>query len=229
MNWATLVEEAATLAFVPDLPPPARMPNWANLVNRGHQQVSWDVEYNIEEVTLVTVLNQAEYTLTTPAWKYLTEAVYDTSKPLELTSEARLRRYDALWRMRDAGEPEGYWMPTPTKFRLYPKPSTGSVNIYLRGVREAPPLTNVTPGTTDVPQFAEAFQMSIAHWAALLYLRTLYAKTKDADLQRAIGQQIGYCESEYNRINREFSVWLASDDAVIVRRTNVNQPDRIRI
>lgn len=229
MNWATLQEEAASLAFVPDMPPPARQPNWGTLTNSGLKQLSWDTEYNIEEVTVVTVLNQAEYTLAGSPWKYLTEALYDTTKWLEKISELRLRRYNALWRMEDAGEPSAYWMPTPNKFRVYPKPATASVNMYLRGVREAPALTNVTPGTTDVPPFPETYQWGIPHWAALLYLRTLYAKTRDEALMKAIGTQIGFCESEYERITREFKFWLATDDAVIVQRTNHNNPDRIRI
>ena len=229
MNWAELSVEAADLALIPELPTPARQPVWTTLVNQGVKQFSWDTEYNIEELTLTTVINQAEYTLTSPRWKYFYEVLYGTELVLELTSESRLRNYNALWRMQDAGQPVAYFFPMPSKIRLYPKPDTADDTLYLRGIREASPLTNVTPGTTDELPYPEAYHMACAHWAALIYLRKLYGKTKDEQLRAAIADQIAFCEGEYDRIKSEFVYWLATDDAVIVRRTTYPTHDRIRI
>jgi hypothetical protein len=173
MQFSEIQARAAFLAMQAgwDQKPP--MPDWKALCNRGLQDFSWDTEYNEEEATLVTVINQSVYTIdsaSTPrAFRSFRCVAYgtQTTSPtnLPLSSEGDEAAADPLWWQRPAGTPVRFLIPGPNIIRIVPAPSTAGDTITLRGTREALPMA----ADADVPAYPATWHEAIALRAAVLH------------------------------------------------------------
>lgn len=173
MNFQQIKQRSAFLSQQAGGDKVAPQPDWAPLVNRGLQDFSWDTEYNEEEATVTSVINQAIYIVDTSAAPRLFKSVRcvaygtQTSTPLNLplSSESDESLQDPLWWQRPAGFPARYLLPGPNQIRIVPPPQTAGDTITIRGTREASPLS----AEADTPAFPGTWHEAIALRAAVLH------------------------------------------------------------
>jgi hypothetical protein len=173
MIFSDMCQRAAFLAKQAGWGEALPAPDWRALVNRGLQDFSWDTEFNEEEATITSVINQAVYTIDTStpprAYKSFRCVAYatQTTTPMDLplSSESDEYNYDPLWWQRPAGTPARYLIPQTNQIRLHPPPSNGGDTITLRGTREAAPLVN----DTDSPTFPGTWHEALSLRAAVLH------------------------------------------------------------
>jgi hypothetical protein len=220
VNFLELQQRAAFLASRPGYLQALPNPDWGDLVNGAIADFSWDTEYNVEETTFPTVVNQAEYPLATVGdprgWKFISDVAYGTTSSLYETTEQTERAKDPLWLVRPADTPARYYLVKPSTLRLVAKPSQGGVTLTVRGVREAPPLVL----DTDVPAIPGTYHEAIAVRAATLHLEQYASEPQDWSRMNLYRQQ-------YDGQVKDCKSWLAEDDAQLQRRTRRRLPDRI--
>ena len=173
MQFTEICRRAAFLAKQAGWGEALPAPDWRALVNRGLQDFSWDTEFNEEEATLVSVINQGTYTVDSGAAPRLFKSVRvvaygtqsSTGRNLPLSSESDEYAVDPLWWQRPAGQPVRFLLPGSNQIRLHPAPATGGDTITLRGTREASPMS----ADTDVPAFPATWHEAPALRAAVLH------------------------------------------------------------
>lgn len=152
-----------------------RLGNWlevagpvssALLVNQALDEWSADAEYATGEITITSVAQQSEYSLTTPPdWVLIRDAYWGTDTNLCITSEDEMRRRDPMYRQAPASTPGYIWIVRPNVVRLFPKPTGAGTTVTLYGVRCDAPLVN----STDSPTCPRRFHRYIAYLAAFLH------------------------------------------------------------
>ena len=173
MQFTDICQRAAFLAKQAGWGEALPAPDWRALVNRGLQDFSWDTEFNEEEATVTSVINQATYaidsSLAPRAYKSIRVAAYGTQtttpRDLPLSSESDEYSSDPLWWQRPAGTPVRYLLPQTNQIRLVPAPATAGDTITIRGTREAAPMTN----DTDAPSVPATWHEALALRAAVLH------------------------------------------------------------
>lgn len=155
------------------------------LVLRAYREFVLETECNWEgDTSLVSVIDQAEYTLPAPDWKHLTSVYYGTStEPLRRISPMALRRMYPSWLVDTSAVPLYYWMAKPKVIRLYPKPSTAADAITIYGCRMPPDFT----ASTDEPMVIETYHEEIAKRAYWLEAE----RTARGEDRQALMDQIG--------------------------------------
>lgn len=165
MNFTALQARATLLVSLEGWSDAIPSPDWAALVNQAYVQFSWDGECLITNTTVVTVANQAAYTLT-GQWRRLRDVVYDsggTNSPVRRSSEDFERYLRADWRVQPSGAPVRYTFNPFNTLTLIPPPAAAGVTISVRGAAEATPLVN----GSDVPLVPDVLQEAIALKAAI--------------------------------------------------------------
>jgi hypothetical protein len=165
MNFTALQARAALLVSLEGWSDAVPAPDWAALVNQAYIQFSWDGECLITNTTVVTVANQAAYTLT-GQWRRLMDVVYDSggaNSPVRRSSEEFERYLRADWRVQTGGAPVRYTFAAFNTLALIPPPLAAGVTVAVRGVTEAAPLTS----GGDVPSLPDVLHEAIALKAAI--------------------------------------------------------------
>ena len=173
MQFTDICQRAAFLAKQAGWGEALPAPDWRALVNRGLQDFSWDTEFNEEEATITSVINQATYTIDASpaprAYKSIRAVAYGTQtstpRDLPLSSESDEYSSDPLWWQRSTGTPVRYLLPQTNQIRIVPAPATAGDTITMRGTREAAPMTT----DTDAPAFPATWHEALALRAAVLH------------------------------------------------------------
>ena len=171
MQFSDLRMRSAFLAGVAVAAGDVPAPDWPTLVNQAYSDLSWDTEFNEEEVTVSTVSNQAEYTITGAYFKAIKECAYvpaSGSGAIRLThsSENEEKQRDPLWFTRTGtSSPSRFLTPRPNVLRLIDKPNVSGDSVTVRGTRGVGALVN----DTDLPAIPDTFHEAIALRAATLY------------------------------------------------------------
>jgi hypothetical protein len=173
MQFSTIKQRAAFLAQQAGFDMAAPQPDWGALVSRALEDFAWDTEYNEEEATVTSVVNQSKYTIDSGATprtfrsvRCVAYATQTTSpKNLLLSSESDESAADPLWWQRPAGAPVRFLLPGSNQIRIVPACQTAGDTITIRGTRTPVALA----ADTDVPGFPETFHEAIALRAAVLH------------------------------------------------------------
>lgn len=168
MDFATLrdrVHEYCDYAGYSDTNPPL---NLAYVVNEALRQISTMVEYVVDDTTITTVADTAEYSLDAPPdWIRLTDVLYGTTTSLFQTDENTERSRNTLWTQQGSSTPQKWLNAGPNAIRLFPTPDTSDVTVHIRGSREADPLTL----DADLPGFPVRYHDAIPLLGAWLHLK----------------------------------------------------------
>jgi hypothetical protein len=173
MQFAEICQRAAFLARQAGWGEALPAPDWRALVNRGLQDFSWDTEFNEEEATISSVINQALYVIDSGAtprlFKSVRLAAYGTQtstpRSLSLSSESDEAALDPLWWQRPPGPPARFLLPGSNQIRLHPAPAAAGDIVTIRGTREALPMI----ADTDIPAFPATWHEATALRAAVLH------------------------------------------------------------
>jgi hypothetical protein len=217
-TFSDLKARAAYLAQVAgakDTQQPA--PDWAALVQAALVDFSWEVEWNQEQVTFQTVVNQAEYAISGNDFRAMKYAAYGTLA-LEKTSEDDEYRRDPVWYLAAAATPQRFYNPSANVVRLVPTPVQGGVTVTVRGTRVAPAFTS----DTDSPSCPDTYHEALALRAAWLYSQNAVTGELDAAVVDSYNKQyLQYIETAQN--------WQAQErySGQLVRK--VSRPCRPRV
>ncbi len=173
MQFADICQRAAFLAKQAGWGEALPAPDWRAMVNRGLQDFSWDTEFNEEEATIASVINQATYLLDSSVpprlFKSIRVVAYGTqatsARDLPLSSESDEYSIDPMWWQRSTGQPMRFLLPGSNQIRLHPAPATAGDTVTIRGTREAPPMSS----DTDFPAFPGTWHEALALRAAVLH------------------------------------------------------------
>ncbi len=231
MQFTEICQRAAFLAKQAGWGEALPAPDWKALVNRGLQDFSWDTEFNEEEATITSVINQALYAIDIGAaprlFKSMRVVAYRTQtttpQDLPLSSESDEYASDPLWWQRTPGQPVRFLLPGSNQIRLHPAPATAGDTVTIRGTREAAPMTT----DTDVPAFPATWHEALALRAAVLHCEPWVAGDDVAKVQLYRQQYAGMVRAcvqflsgnRYARIQRKVQRPLR-------RRTYVRQSGR---
>lgn len=199
-------------------------PDFAFAVNEAYREISTETEYNWEDTTVATVIDQAIYDLNTDSatptdlrnWIRVTDVLYGTTDRLAQTDKVGLRRMDRLWTQTAHGTPE-YWLsPGPGKLRLYPKPDAVAT-LYIHGSREVGALAS-----GGIPTFPIRYHEAIPLRAAW---RVLKNNATGSSYQRALAYK-----SEALEIITKFKGELQDQRSAVFTREYVREvPERLLI
>lgn len=223
MNFQDLKQRAAFLAQQAGSDKIAPQPDWGPLVNRGVVDFSWDTEYNQEDLTFTSVLNQSNYTLDSGAtprlYKTISRMAYGTNtttpQTIVETSAADMDKADPLWWQRPAGQPVWWMFTEPNVLRIVPPPINSGDTIAISGTREAAALVN----ETDVPGFPATWHEAVALRAAVLHCE-VWAKDDGA-------AKVQLYREQYGGMVRACELYLAGNRYSRLQRT-VQRPWRRR-
>lgn len=223
MNFAQLKQRAAFLAQQAGSDSIVPQPDWGPLVNRGVQDFSWDTEYNTEDLSFTSVLNQAAYTLDSSGsprlYKSIKRMAYGTNtttpQTIVETSESDMDKADPLWWQRPAGTVVWFLFTEPNVIRLVPPPIASGDTIMVSGTREALALSV----ETDVPGFPGTWHEAVALRAAVLHCEVWVKDDGAAKVQ--------LYREQYGGMVRACELFLAGNRYARLQRT-VQRPWRRR-
>lgn len=138
------------------------LPDYAFLVNEGLRLFTAVSQHNVENKTIITVIDQERYSVsdsTDPrGWVLLfDDATYGTTAPLYQTTRTNLRYGNRMWRQAASGTPRQWFWASPTEIGLYPKPSAAGTIAYFQGVRHEP----ILDADSDVPLLDDDYHEGI--------------------------------------------------------------------
>lgn len=189
-------------------------PDYTFLANEGLRLLTLETQHNIESITVVTVVNQVEYDLTTAldTRRWITlfdDAIYNTGTYLPQTTRDKLRAEDRLWTIAAAGTPKYWYWYGPNSIGLWPKPSSASINVTFNGARHETVLTAGTDEPTINGDFHEAICL-LGAW----YHGKSYARGEEKEVL------MNYREEAYAYIERYRGMTGSQEAGMLVRRVN---------
>jgi hypothetical protein len=214
MNLGQMKERAGILARMA-LRVEAPAPDWTSYINEALQKFAWEAEYNSETTTITTVINQSDYALALPYWKYLQDVVYSTTRGLYQTNEQQERMRDPLYLIQPAGSTERYYMAGPNTLRLLATP-TEAVTLTIRGIRAVPSLAL----DADIPGFPDVWHDALSYKAAVIYCEGFASNEIDA-------ARVDTYEKRFQRAVKDCDQWNDSENAVLQRTQYSRLPDRV--
>lgn len=223
MNYRELQQRSAFLARQAGSDKVAPQPDWPTLVNRAIQDFSWDSEYNIEEESITSVVNQSTYTIDGSAsprpFKSYRVVAYATQSTtpnnLIFTNENDRYNEDTLWWQRPVGTPNYFLVPASNQIRLFPTPSTAGDTVTIRGTREDVPLVD----DTDTPNAPGTYHEAIALRATVLHCEPWVSGDDAAKLE--------LFRSQYGGLVRDCMEFLSGNRYARLQR-RVDRPFRRR-
>lgn len=171
-------------------------PDTSRLVNRAYREMVWEAESRRSTLTLSTVADQAEYTLTSPDWKTILDVLHDGT-PVYPINESNLRMEDREWLDRDSATPRYYWIINNNILRFYPTPDTADLVITVYGTRAPAELSS----DTDEPAIPVAYHEGIPLGAAYKHIRK-YAKAQSRDAMKDMYDEY---QSYITKLKSDFS------------------------
>lgn len=185
MNFEQLIAETVKNCKLGGYADAQPTPDFAAAVNAAYREISTETEYNWEDTTIATVIDQASYDLITDSvaptdlrnWIRITDVLYGTTDRLAQIDEVGLRAMDWLWTQAAHGTPE-FWLPNgPEDIRLHPKPDAVTT-LYIHGSREMGALAS-----GGIPTFPVRYHEAIPLRAAW---RVLKSNATGSNYQRAL-------------------------------------------
>lgn len=216
MNFTALQAEMTSLVAFGGFSNISPTIDYADYINRGLKQFSWDAEYLVSELTIPSVASQAEYTLAVPDWRAIEEVYYNTNRIME-SSPNEMANLNKAWRNTSAGTPSRYWQTRPNTLRLYPKPATSSVDILIVGTRCEADLSS----GSDTPNCPQVFHRAIALRAAVMLMQR-YAQNSEAS------RAASYL-NEYKDMVKQLRQEVMSQNAPMARHVRTREQSRVLI